>query len=208
MQEYDNNLYNEIYNSNNTKTFSFATILSRPTFNKEEITLKDNNFSIIFSAYNYVYALHLYNSFLEQKNKKFSLNKNSMTLNNMVMLPEEEISTNKINIKMLSPIITRNRNQETLKDMYYSYEREEFVECLKMNIKNQLKKENIDLSTLDGFEINPIQAKKIVIPVYEKMIESSIGIFCLEGKKELLNYLYKAGIGSKKAMGFGLFEII
>ena len=40
------------------------------------------------------------------------------------------------------------------------------------------------------------------------MIECSLGIFELHGDIELLKYLYKAGIGSKKAMGFGLFEII
>ena len=40
------------------------------------------------------------------------------------------------------------------------------------------------------------------------MIECSIGIFKLQGDKTLLNYLYRAGIGAKKAMGFGLFEVI
>ena len=30
----------------------------------------------------------------------------------------------------------------------------------------------------------------------------------LDTIKKVLDYLYKAGIGSKKAMGFGLFEII
>ena len=39
------------------------------------------------------------------------------------------------------------------------------------------------------------------------MIECSIGKFELEGNIKLLDYLYKAGIGAKKAMGFGLFEI-
>ena len=40
------------------------------------------------------------------------------------------------------------------------------------------------------------------------MIECSLGSFELTGERELLDYLYKAGMGSKKAMGFGLFEII
>ena len=71
-----------------------------------------------------------------------------------------------------------------------------------------MKKEALDSSLLEGFKINPIQSKKIIVKLYEKKIESSIGTFEIEGKTKLLDYLYRAGIGSKKAMGFGLFEII
>jgi len=84
----------------------------------------------------------------------------------------------------------------------------QYKETLKMNIAEQMKTEGLDKSLLNGFDIKPIQAKKAIIPVYEKMIECSLGSFELTGERELLDYLYKAGIGSKKAMGFGLFEII
>lgn len=48
--------------------------------------------------------------------------------------------------------------------------------------------------------------KIIFIP--EKQIECSTGIFELEGDIELLNYLYKTGIGSKHSAGFGMFKIV
>lgn len=207
IREYDEKLFEQMYNGNQKKTFCFATILPDPDFQKEKIILNNNQFYIIFSAYNYSYALHLYNSFFSQKNKKFHLNQNSMTLVSMSMIPEKTIITNSIKIKMSSPLVVRNHNRETLKDMYYSYTRDEFENYLKINISEQLQFENLDLSMLDDFKITPINAKKIVIPVYEKMIECSIGEFELQGKIKLLDYLYKAGIGAKKAMGFGLFEI-
>ncbi|MFR0823134.1 MAG: CRISPR-associated endoribonuclease Cas6 [Clostridia bacterium] len=207
IQTYDENLFQEIYHANQKKTFTFAPILSAPQFEKEEIIMKDNQFSILFSAYNYSHALHLYNSFLGQKFKKFSLFQNSMTLIQLIMIPEKEIVTEKITIKMASPLVVRNHNRETLKDMYYAYDREEFKKYLYINIEEQLQAENLDKHLLEKFDINPVQAKKIVIPVYEKMLECSIGIFQLEGKIELLDYLYKAGFGAKKAMGFGVFEI-
>lgn len=208
IQDYDENLYNKIYHLNSKKTFCFAPILPNPKFQENKAVLATNSFSIVFSAYNYVYALHLYNSFLAQKYKKFSLYQNSMTLNNIVMIPEKVINSNDINIKLSSPMICRNHDRETLKDMYYSFERDEFEKYIRINIEEQLEAENLDKSILDGFEITPINAKKIVVPVYEKMIECSVGSFNLKGNKELLNYLYKAGIGAKKAMGFGLMEII
>ncbi len=208
LQEYDENLYQEIYIGNNKKTFTWAPILSKPKFEQETIKLQDNNFSILFSAYNYLYALHLYNAFLNQKRKKFSLNQNSMTLKNIVMIPERTINSNKIQVKMASPIICRNHNQETLKDMYYSFERPEFEKYIKINIFEQMKAEGLDSSLLEEFKITPINSKKIIVKLYEKKIEASIGQFELEGNKQLLDYLYRAGIGAKKAMGFGLMEIL
>lgn len=207
IQEYDEKLFEQMYNGNQKKTFCFATILPHPDFQKEKVILDNNQFYIIFSAYNYSYALHLYNSFFSQKNKKFHLNQNSMTLVSMSMIPEKTIITNSIKIKLSSPLVVRNHNRETLKDMYYSYTRDEFENYLKINISEQLQFENLDLSMLDDFKMTPLDARKIVIPVYEKMIECSIGEFELQGKTKLLDYLYKAGIGAKKAMGFGLFEI-
>lgn len=208
IQEYDENLFEQMYSANTKKTFTWAPILSKPKFEKEEVILQDTNFSIIFSAYNYLYALHIYNALFNQKFKKFSLNQNSMTLQNISMIPEKQIQNNSIKIKMVSPIICRNHDQITKKDMYYSFEREEFQEFIRINILEQMKNENLDSSLLEGFEIKPLQAKKIIVTLYEKKIECSIGTFELKGNRKLLDYLYKAGIGSKKAMGFGLIEII
>ena len=205
VQEDDEALFEQMYDANQKKTFSFATILPHPEFQKDKVILDNNQFYIIFSAYNYIYALHLYNSILSQKYKTFHLNQNSMTLVSMSMIPEKNILTDSIKIKMSSPLVVRNHNRETLKDMYYSYEREEFEKYLKINISEQLQFENIDLSVLDGFNIKPIKAKKTVIPVYEKMIECSIGEFELQGKTKLLDYLYKAGIRSKKSNGLPVY---
>lgn len=208
IQEYDENLYQQIYAGNNKKTFTWAPILSKPQFEEEIIRLQDNNFSILFSAYNYLYALHLYNAFLNQTFKRFSLHQNSMTMKNIVMIPEKTINSNKLQVKMASPVICRNHNQETRKDMYYSFERPEFETYIKINIREQMKEEGLDSSLLEGFKITPINSKKTIVKLYEKKIEASIGKFELEGNKKLLDYLYRAGIGAKKAMGFGLLEIL
>lgn len=211
IQEYDQELYMQLYapHSITKKSFTFAPILPKPIFTKENVQLNNNSLTIIFSIYNYAYALHLYNSFYEQKGKKFPLQShNAMTLTRLNMIKERKVCADSINIKFSSPLVTRDHNQETKKDMYYSFERPEFKEILKMNIAEQMKSEGLDKSLLNDFDIEPIQAKKAIIPVYEKMIECSLGSFQLTGRVELLDYLYKAGMGSKKAMGFGLFEII
>lgn len=132
-----------------------------------------------------------------------------MKLTSLIMIREPVIKQNSINIKLSSPLVVREHNQETKKDYYYSFEKtEKFNEYLKINILEQMKAENLDSNLLEGFSIKPINARKAVIKVYEYSIECSLGTFNISGKAEILEYLYKAGMGAKKAMGFGLFEII
>ncbi len=211
LEEYDENLYKELYKKgeNKMKSFTFAPLLPEPKFRNEIIDLSQNYFQVVFSFYNYAHALHFYNSFVKQKNKKFSLYQNSITLNKILILSEKEITSNVIYIKMESPLIVRNHDRETLKDMYYSFEKkEEFEKYLKINIKEQMKNENLDESLLDEFKIEAVQPKKAIVKVYEYKIESSLGTFKLTGNKKLLKYLYQSGLGTKKGLGFGLFEII
>ena len=77
-----------------------------------------------------------------------------------------------------------------------------------MNVKEQLKITTIPAELVDTLKITPIKAKKVIIKFYEKQIECSTGIFALEGDTELLNYLYKVGVGSKHSAGFGMFQIV
>ena len=51
-------------------------------------------------------------------------------------------------------------------------------------------------------------ARKTVVSFKNILINSSIGEYILEGNSELLNILYKTGIGSRRSEGFGMFEVI
>lgn len=123
-------------------------------------------------------------------------------------MPEKNITTNNIKIKFLSPLVVRDRDRKARKDYYHSFSSDQFLEKLKININEQIKKCNFNSDILDDFNLIPILPKKTVVKFYEKQIECSLGIYMLHGKKELLEYLYKAGIGSKRSSGFGMFQII
>ena len=113
----------------------------------------------------------------------------------------EAQNNGKIIIPFENNVIAVNENE-------YSFENEKFEETLKMNIKEQLKITNIPVESVETLKITPIKAKKVIIKFYEKQIECSTGSFALEGDIELLNYLYKAGMGSKHSAGFGMFQIV
>ena len=52
------------------------------------------------------------------------------------------------------------------------------------------------------------ESKTTAVPFKEFLINVSYGKFCLEGDINLLNNLYKTGIGSRRSEGFGLFEVL
>lgn len=208
LSEYSEEYYEKLYHEKDTiiKPFTFAVFFNSPKFQESEIILKDKEFEMTLSVQDYEIAIILYNALNHQKHKKFSLNQNSWTLKKISMLMEKTITTDTINIKFLSPLIARSRIDR--KDYYYSFAAKEFQEILKINIQEQLKISNLPQGIEKTFEIKPIQAKKVIIKFYEKKIEGSLGFFQISGDTQLLDYLYKAGIGSKRSCGFGMFEII
>ena len=208
LSEYSENEFKKYYNQkdNIIKPYAFSVFFKHPQINAKEIIVEDKQFEMNITIENYETAITLYNAFNHQKNKRFSINQNSWRLHNIVLILEKEIKENKIIIKFQSPLCARKR--EEYKDYYYSFENEKFEETLKMNVKEQLKITEFPKEIVDTLKITPIKAKKVIIKFYEKQIECSTGIFELEGDIELLNYLYKAGMGSKHSAGFGMFQIV
>lgn len=208
LSEYNVEYYKKFYNDRDTiiKPYTFAVFFCNPKFEDDKIIVEDKRIELNISIADYEASIILYNAFNHQKNTKFSLDKNSWTLKNINMPLEKQIDTEEITIKFMSPLVVRSHSKD--KDYYYSYNDEQFKDVLKINIKQQLKITNISEELVDKLEINAIKPKKVIVKFYEKKIETSTGIFKISGDKELLKYLYDAGIGSKRSSGFGMFQII
>lgn len=208
LQEYDTEYFNQLYHAKDTiiKNYTFAVFFDRANFSKDKIQVENKKLNITFSTNDCENAIILYNAFLHQKQKNFSLNRNSMTLKSIEMIPERKIIAEELTIKFLSPLVVKAR--ENQKDTYYSFERKEFYDVIKINIRSVLKAMKIDEKIVEDFQMIPIEAKKVIVKNYDIDLECSIGKFKLYGKKELLELLYQIGMGSKRSMGFGMFQII
>lgn len=209
LSNYDKEEFDKLYNNENViKPYTFAVFFYGPKFLEEEIILKDKKLELNISIEDYNIAVKLYNSFNHQKQKEFLIPNNKMILRNISLIQEKEIKEDTIEVKFVSPLIVRDRNQLKRTDMYYSFGNEKFKSTLKINIREQLKISNLPEDIINTFDISPINAKKIIVKFYEKKIEASVGTFELKGDKKLLDYLYKSGMGSKHSSGFGMFNII
>lgn len=194
LSSYNNEYYKKFYNEkdNIIKPYTYSIYFKNPKIEQDQITIEDKKFELNISVADYETGIILYNSFNKQTHKKYPLENNTMTLQNITMLIEKEINTENITIKFQAPLCVRSRQEN--KDYYYSYSHEKFEETLKINIKQQLKQTDLPETIVETFKITPINAKKTVIKFYEKQIECSIGTFNISGDKKLLEYLYKAGM--------------
>ena len=150
------NTYNALYKDNTKmKAFTFGVFLPNAKINDSsiEISKTDKNqtyINITFSIFDNELFIELYNSFNSMINKKYTYNNNSMimTLRKITMLNEKAINKNKVLIKFLSPLILRNHNRETNKDIYLTFKDENFNYILNQSVERISKEFNFKSSEI------------------------------------------------------------
>lgn len=205
----DGKYFDEYFDDINTKDYTFAVILDKPKFHKNSIELESTGFKVLFSTESMKTGLIFYNGFVSQINSRFLLvNKNSMKLKNITKQKEEKLVSNKAVFKTLSPLCVRNHNKETNRDEYYTYDSPQFMRQLIFAIKNNIKDTDISEELAEDIKFTPIQCKKVVVKNYEVFIDTTVGIFILEGDSRLLNRLYMSGMGNRTNLGYGSLSLI
>lgn len=204
--------FQEFFNNTKQKEYCFSTIFPKSKFLKDEIKMDSNEIKIIFSTNDSSkIGLKLYSAFIGQKNKPFPLeNNNYMVLKSIKNKKRDEIINNHVIFKTAagSGLCVREHERETNKDTYYVYSQEKFKEKLILVLNNELTSAGFRKKDIDEIKINPIQCKKVVAKHYKRYIDVNVGMFEMSGKKEILQYLYDVGIGSRKSCGFGMVDLV
>lgn len=205
----DGRFYEEYYSSPAIRKFTFAVNLPKPVFDKGEITLGKNQVRLTFSAADTNTGYVFMSAFIKQKGKSMPAPlKNCLTLDCVRRLPEKNVSSGSVLIKMLSPLCIREHTKQENADKYYSVAGDDFKQAAKRIITAQLVNAGFTEKMAEEFSITPVDAKKTVVYHYNSYIECNLGMFILEADSTIINYLLKNGIGSRKSAGFGLAELI
>ena len=218
--------YKEIYESKDKpimKFFTFSVYLPKPKIEKDKIELLGGNyFNAVFSIYDNKRFIEFYNSFNstinreieEDKENSYAIKNNKMKLKNITMLNEKIISSNRAIIKFLSPLVLRKHEERTInekrkgKDIYLDFNDSDFDEQLNYSVSRLIKDLKLN-GVHSNIKLEPCKsARKTVANFKNVSIHSSIGEFVISGESELLNILYKTGIGGRRGEGFGMFEVI
>ncbi|TCS77240.1 CRISPR-associated endoribonuclease Cas6 [Pectinatus cerevisiiphilus] len=204
-----NKKFFELYYNNGAKikSFSFSLRLPKPEFKKNEILLAGDKIEFNWSALDERDALIFYNAFLGKKNKAFELgDNNAMMLNNLVILPEHKITQSQIVIKLLSPFVVRIHDKTNNTNRYVKCSDADFPEKAKEAVAAQISMLELNTALIKGFRIENIQTKNCIVKTFHHTVDGTIGVLRLQGQPQLLDILYKAGIGANRSIGFGLFE--
>jgi len=214
FENYNKDIYTALYgNGPAQKSFCFSIYFQpEAKVTKEGVILKSKRFIACFTTPDVLMGVHLVNALLGRCNKWFPLAdcENQLKALSVTKIQEYPINTNVFAFKILSPIIVRDHDRKVGKDWYFTFEDEEFESVWKRNLKSELRQTfGRDVcSDIDALQIKPIRLKKTVIFNYGIYIPATIGTFMLEGEKYLLEYMYKAGIGSRRSLGFGCLDVI
>lgn len=211
LNEYSESSFIKIYGGRDPviKPFTFCVNLTKPVFDKSIIRLADNNISLIISTYDYEYFILLYNSLLTQKLKPHPVAfNNSIKVLSIKTQFTEPISKSDITVKFRSPLVVREHNESDNTDKYLDYSNDNFKNKLKELVIAEGERLGFNRVFYESFEIEGIDPKRTVVTSFGGKINSSFGVFRIKGDPMLLNYLYCAGIGSRRSQGFGMFDVV
>ncbi|MDR1774107.1 MAG: CRISPR-associated endoribonuclease Cas6 [Clostridioides sp.] len=189
------------------KDFCFSVCLKVDKFEKESIVLKENKFYINVTTSdegNIGYILA--QSLLKQKNHKFSIHKNSFTIERINMKKSKMIKGNSAIFKVFD-LVVRDHNKEKNIDRYFTFDEVGFSERLYEIVRQKALKHNISEEKIKNFKITPIRCKKIIVLNYGINIPVTTGEVLIEADNEILKLLYDTGIGSKSVC-FGYLELL
>lgn len=207
LENYKPEIKDYFYGDPKEKDMTFSCYLPIEKIEENKIFLKENKFKITLSLEKAIEAIHFYNALLIGKNLKFDFGNNKAEILDVKSLKEKEINSEIIMFKTLSPILVREKPKDSNKSWYYVLNEEKAMEVLKKNLIYTLKNKFL-IKDIEDLEIIPIDIKKVVITYYSFKLPATKGIIVIKGKKEILNYFYKAGFASRKSSGFGMLEII
>lgn len=207
LENYKPEIKDYFYEDPKEKDMTFSCYLPIEKIEENKIFLKENKFKITLSLEKTIEAIHFYNALLMGKNLKFDFGNNKAEILDVKSLKEKEINSEIIMFKTLSPILVREKPRDSNKSWYYILNEEKAMEVLKKNLIYTLKNKFL-MKDIKNLEIIPVDIKKVIVTYYNFKLPATKGIIVIKGKKEILNYFYKAGFASRKSSGFGMLEII
>lgn len=213
FNSYDQDYYKKIYEERlvKTKNFTFSTYMPNCSFQKEEIYIPSKKIIMNFSAYSKEDSIMFFNSFLSNKGKTYSIKNNSITINKVNLVREKNIDGDEVLFKTLSPIVVREHDGDNKKTLYHLLNNHTGRRVFMDNLRYQIKDTFGDRGLYDFKDFNigvSENNKEVKVKNYGIVIPSNIGMIKVKGQPYLLDYLYKAGIGSKRSGGFGMVDIV
>lgn len=191
------------------KPYTFSVWFPNAQFGSGKVVIPARVFNLTFSTHDTETAIYAANGFAQLLYTSFGLpDANAMQLTNLAVVREVPVRAQRMVIRFMSPLLVRDH--ETQNDRRYLLpDNPGFMRCLRRTVGYQLEKAAVASPSLsERLDLTAIRHRKTVVRYYGQTIDASIGRFLLSGPCELLQHLYKCGVGSRRGAGFGMFDIV
>lgn len=212
FSSYDKDYYIELYKAtpNKIKSFTFALYMENCRFLRDEIIIPEKKIILNFSTHDVRDGIMFYNAFLKNKGLEYPIKNNSIKVNRINLNKEKTIKENGAIYKTLSPISVREHFGDNKKTWYHSLNntkgREVFIKNLKYQLIDEFGEDRI--LDIEEIEFEVLSNKEVKVKNYGIEVLGNIGYLKIKGKPYILDYLYKAGIGSQRSTGFGMVDLV
>ncbi|MFR9275429.1 CRISPR-associated endoribonuclease Cas6 [Finegoldia magna] len=191
------------------KSFALASYLPGAIFNENTITIPNSKIKLTISVADMKLGVEIFNSMMGSVNNTYKYKDCELTTTSLKLLREKRIEDTFEIFKTLSPIVVRDHEKETNKDWFYDLSEPKGQEVFLRNLKYQLEEEMPESKYfLDELGVEVLKNKKTVAKNYGISVQCNLCVIKINGKSEVLEHIYKSGVGSFKSQGFGLLDII
>ena len=191
------------------KSFAIASYLPGAIFNENTITIPNNKIKLTISVVDMGLGIEIFNSVMGSVNNTYKYKDCELTTKSVKLLREKRIETSVEIFKTLSPIVVRDHVKQDNKDWFYDLSESKGQEIFLRNLKYQLEEDMPESKYfLDELEVEVLKNKKTVSKNYGINVQCNLCVIKINGKSEILEHIYKSGVGSFKSQGFGLLDII
>ncbi|MDQ1349843.1 MAG: CRISPR-associated endoribonuclease Cas6 [Acidobacteriota bacterium] len=210
FQQASPEVYDKFYGGGTPmKPFTFGVFLPNPVFKDNTIYLKGTEITLNFSTCLTDLGIYFYNSLIRRKRhfQPYPLaNGNEMSLARVNLQKEKPVKSSEAVFKTLSPFLVRLHHKEDNADEYLTKVNQLFVPQVQENVRVMVEEL---LARKERVEFMPVTLSEgIPIKHYGIFVDGTTGIFKLTGHPEVLDFVYKVGIGSRRSEGFGMLELV
>jgi CRISPR-associated endoribonuclease Cas6 len=187
------------------KLFTFSSLRGRSKVENKRITFDEMIYLDVRSVNNYFCDSLMA---MLKENTMHNLCGNTLAVC-FAKSEERVINTNKVNIKMLSPVEVHTTD-ETNHSYYYTPLDKDFSEQIDANFNRKWMAYtgNPPVGSIEIALVNVSARDKYVTLYKGTHITGWRGEYMLSGNPEYLNFLYYCGIGARNSSGFGMFDVV
>ena len=191
------------------KNYCWAVNLPGAKFSGDTVTLSKSELTLRFSTPDAAVFSDFYNALNAIRGKAYSHNGVTMCIKDIFMPPMNRVTSGSITAHMISPLVLREHDAKTNKDVYFTAESEDFEIRLRDTVRNRLNDFCEDAALADTLEVLDVsRARRTVIRYYGMKFHATIGDIVLRGDPKLLEWMRLIGIGSHCSAGFGMFNAV